>query len=288
MSHHHENVIWQSADGTWSRGFFQRERSFGSHNEDDDPEWDDDYDYDTFEWVSAGHRTASEAAAAWHGSNPGGHNEYSYRPGDPDSVGRIDRFDDMAAVLYEAEAARGFDLWGWNRYNGTPKHRKTAAVQATRDSVIEGWVSSRARGYDNSFDPFEQLPKLNTDLAARYSTATPEERAAFDERDTAHRTKLRDLLAKARADWVEDNRRNSRYSFSSYDHGQAQKRSDCFAEVEKFIDKLDASAAGRAATAKPTAVPAPTTITRAKTTDKSTAGSFAPRQLAEADTSILA
>ena len=55
MSFHRENVIWESADGTWSRGFF-RVRWTG-----DDPEWDVEYDYGSFEWVSTGH--ASERAA---------------------------------------------------------------------------------------------------------------------------------------------------------------------------------------------------------------------------------
>lgn len=285
MSFHRENVIWQSADGTWSRGFFQRERGFGSHDEDYDPEWDDDYDYDTFEWVSAGHRTANEAAAAWHGSNPGGHTEYSYRPDDTESVQRIDRFDDMAAVLYESSRGRS-----WTPYFGTPKRRTTAAVQASRDNIIEAWVSHRAGGYDNPRDFNGQLPKLNMDLADRYTQANQDERAAFDERDTAHRAKLRDLLAKARADWVEDNRRNSRYSFSGYSHDQAKKRSDCFAEVERYIDMLDAAAAARtrpATSPKPRTPAVKTGAGRAKTTAASTAGSFAPRRLPDPGGDVL-
>lgn len=276
MSYHHENIVWQSADGSWSRGFYERIPGFRSSGDDDyDSEWDDEFDYGVFEWVSAGHSTANEAAAAWDGSNPGGYSECAY--GD-ETAERIDRLDDMAAVLCEAEARRKVDRWGWSRYNGTPKRRKTVFVQAQRDSIIEAWVSTRARGYDNLFDPGRDLPRLDADLVGRYQQASIAERAAYDERDTAHRAKLRDLLAKARQDYVDSNRGSFRYS---YDRDRGQKRSDCFAEVEKYLDKLDAAAARRLSTAKPKAAPAGST--RAKTTAKSTAGSFAPHHRSEAD-----
>lgn len=73
MSYHWENVIWQSKDGSWNRGYFHR-ISMGSGNWDDDgydSEWDDEFDFSYFDYLSTGMRSED---AAWdfepHG-NPG-------------------------------------------------------------------------------------------------------------------------------------------------------------------------------------------------------------------------
>lgn len=72
MSWYHPNVVWQTADGTWSIGFHT---ATGFYTEPDDgefdPEWDAEYDFDSFEWASTGHSTKEDAIRAWHGANPG-------------------------------------------------------------------------------------------------------------------------------------------------------------------------------------------------------------------------
>jgi hypothetical protein len=49
-----ENVVWQSRNGTWNRGFFKRLPSDGAH----------EYDYSAFRWASTGHATQEEALTA--------------------------------------------------------------------------------------------------------------------------------------------------------------------------------------------------------------------------------
>lgn len=72
MSFNRENVVWQSANGTWNIGFYTVHESFWSYDDDDyDPEWDVNYDYDSFEWASTGHASKEDAYRAWKGANPG-------------------------------------------------------------------------------------------------------------------------------------------------------------------------------------------------------------------------
>ncbi|WP_030277103.1 hypothetical protein [Streptomyces sp. NRRL B-24484] len=70
MSLHRENVTWESADGTWTIGFYDFVETGG---DDRDEEWDVEY-LNTFGWVSAGHPTSEAAMAAYtaHSANPGG------------------------------------------------------------------------------------------------------------------------------------------------------------------------------------------------------------------------
>lgn len=70
MSKNRENVTWQSPNGTWNLGFFKVLSN--SFDEDSyDSEWNVDYDYDVFEWVSIGHSSARAADDSWNGPNPG-------------------------------------------------------------------------------------------------------------------------------------------------------------------------------------------------------------------------
>lgn len=72
MSFNRENVAWQSQDGTWNLGFYHVLERFGySDDEDYDPEWDVDYDYENFDWLSTGHPSLDAARASWNGANPG-------------------------------------------------------------------------------------------------------------------------------------------------------------------------------------------------------------------------
>lgn len=69
MSFNRENAVWRSPNGTWNLAFYTAHERFGS--EDFDPEWDVDYDYESFEWLSRGFATADAAIRSWTGANPG-------------------------------------------------------------------------------------------------------------------------------------------------------------------------------------------------------------------------
>ena len=72
MSFYRENVIWESYDGSWSRGFFHCWQT------GEDPEWDVEYDWDSFEWVATGFPDELSAKDSWTGANPGGYETYRY------------------------------------------------------------------------------------------------------------------------------------------------------------------------------------------------------------------
>ena len=99
MSLNRENVIWKSRNGTWSIGFFHCYSVGDTSDPDYDPEWDVEYDYDTFDWASTGHPTEDAAYKAWDGANPGGYTVLA-TPGD-----ETDRYDKMAAAWIEHDRA---------------------------------------------------------------------------------------------------------------------------------------------------------------------------------------
>lgn len=86
MSFNRENIVWQSADGTWSRGFYEVFENFDA--EDFDPEWDVEYGAD-FEWLASGLPTEEAALEAWDGANPGGHHVVLHRK-DPTWAAQLD------------------------------------------------------------------------------------------------------------------------------------------------------------------------------------------------------
>jgi hypothetical protein len=88
MSVNRENVVWQSADGTWSIGVFD----FWQTGEDH--EWDVEYDRNSFMFLSTGHATDENAMDAWDGANPGGHSVYAFTP---ENAAAIARFNELAA-----------------------------------------------------------------------------------------------------------------------------------------------------------------------------------------------
>lgn len=90
MSLHRENVIWVSRDGKWNRGFYEY-YNVNVGGEDWDHEWDVEYIYDSFNWVSTGHATEEAANMAWTGSNPGSAEIIS------EASAETDRLDAMAA-----------------------------------------------------------------------------------------------------------------------------------------------------------------------------------------------
>lgn len=94
MSFNRDNVTWQSPDGTWNLGFYTvHEGMVYGDDEDYDPEWDVDYDYESFEWVTTGHATENAARAAWKGANPGCTTIVTYSA---ESAERVAELDEMA------------------------------------------------------------------------------------------------------------------------------------------------------------------------------------------------
>jgi hypothetical protein len=63
MSCNRESVAWQSKDKTWSLGFYSY-TPHGSEADGYDYEWDVEYDYNNFHWVSTGHKLLQEAVRA--------------------------------------------------------------------------------------------------------------------------------------------------------------------------------------------------------------------------------
>jgi len=72
MSFNRENVIWESKDGTWNRGFYE------AFSVGEDPEWDVEYNYQEFSWVTVGLLSEELAHQSWRGANPGGYELYHY------------------------------------------------------------------------------------------------------------------------------------------------------------------------------------------------------------------
>ena len=113
MSWNRENVIWQSKDKTWNIGFFRQE-PVGSWSDDPDydPEWDVEYDYDSFSFASVGHRTEQQARAAWNGANPGGSTVYTYGKTTAKEIANFDRMaqwhlhPELAEAAAKKEAAK--------------------------------------------------------------------------------------------------------------------------------------------------------------------------------------
>lgn len=104
MSWNHESVAWQSKDKTWSIGFYPSTFN-GNEVDGDDPEWDVDYDYYRFEWVSTGHSTSDAARQAGynHYGNFGSPDLFPWRK---DLASDIANFEEMALWHKNPEQAK--------------------------------------------------------------------------------------------------------------------------------------------------------------------------------------
>lgn len=268
MSYNHENVVWQSPDGTWARGFYAVDYLTCGGNEDacgdETHEWCREFDQNRFQWVSAGHPTADAAYRSWNGSNPGGSSEVS---GDYATAEEIARLEDMAAVLCEEEeerqATRRRDhSWGYSSrsaYNGPPKRRTLVAIKRQHDQHIEEHVGHRLGGYDNMLDP--QVDALKAKIAERLKTAAPAEIDAYEQADAEHRDALRKRLADHKERRREQARQNSRFGmYGGYRPGaldRSRKITEREDETEALIASLDKAAAERAEARKPKKKAAP-------------------------------
>lgn len=156
MSYHWENVVWQSKDGSWSRGFFHRISRSDSPNswgdEDYDSEWDDDFDFDSFDHVRTGFPTA-KAAQSWQpGANPGGCDEIPYAGNSKESKG----LDQLAHWFKYPEEKKKHDRKELLRKNR--EHFKALAVEwspeAMRRSLADRFDTLQVslKGDERAFD----------------------------------------------------------------------------------------------------------------------------------------
>jgi hypothetical protein len=116
MSCNRENVTWQSKDGTWSNGHFDF-YNVNEYDEDFDYEWDVEYEFDRFHWVSTGHATPEAAENAWRGSNPGQFIRYERKRGNCKACDRYDRMADAMKKRAAKQAAKDRGRrgdWGLN------------------------------------------------------------------------------------------------------------------------------------------------------------------------------
>ena len=324
MSYHHENVTWQSPDGTWNRGFFAEDYLTCGGNEDEcgdeTHEWCREFDQSRFEWVSTGHPTEDAAWRSWTGSNPGSGEVVAYDPDSPQVREWVTEYEDLAAKKYEEATRKAAEnsssrtgLYGgsyrhpgdtsyWG-YEGPARHRTLAALQRERNSLVEDWAGTYLAGYDNLRRSDDEA-RLDTQIAERLKTAAPQERAAYEQEAAAHRDRLHTLLDRARQRRLEDARRSRGYAYRPGSLDQAKRRADREQEIAGLIDTAEESAKTHA-TSRPARPPTTKTTTvekadkagrsktkpsapeRAKTTAKSTPGSFAPKHQPQADASAF-
>lgn len=135
MSLHRENVIWQSADGTWSRGFYTTYPTGDPSSEDYDREWDVDYNYDEFWWASTGHPNVEAAERSWRGANPGGHEQVPYTP---ENIALVEECDDLAAILCES---------GNHSYHGPVRRRSLKALKNELERLTNERKRDERHGY---------------------------------------------------------------------------------------------------------------------------------------------
>lgn len=125
MSFHRENVTWQSNDGTWSIGFWSFTEQESSWEDDYDNEWDVEYMYDSFWFVSTGHVNTESAwndYTRYH-SNPGSTTIMPYK-GNSAECKRLDR---LAFRFKNPELAKKEDQAEARKKNR--EHQKKVAVE---------------------------------------------------------------------------------------------------------------------------------------------------------------
>lgn len=103
MSVNRENVIWQSENGKWNLGFFEVYENWSDDDEDYDFEWDVEYNFSAFEWVSRNHATEDAALRSWDGANPGMWQTIGYSP---ETADQCARYDNMATDLLNVVRSR--------------------------------------------------------------------------------------------------------------------------------------------------------------------------------------
>ena len=266
MSWNRENIIWQSADGTWSRGFYDSYET-GSYDDDDDDDDDEDYDpewdveyLDSFFWVSCGHRSMEDAERSWDGANPGSQSvlPYSHRSHD-----EVTGLDDEAALVFE----RGGQAYG--------VRKQRSAIAVARD-LRQAELTAHTygiHGYSNL--PDERIPTLSSQLTTLMQSASDEDRRAVLAVEKEHADALRALVEEHRTALLERNRR-------TWSHRQPLPQEKYDAALAA-ADAADKRVWRRRATVTSTSkAPA----SRRKTTAASTPGSFAPKPNSAPDVTL--
>lgn len=262
MSKNRENVVWQSADGSWSRGFFETYPTKSYDDEDYDDEWD--VDYDNFSWVSVGHPTEEAARAAWDGANPGGSTAYAFGEGVwSDDQPVAGKFDEMAVACAAAgNYARGVSA---------------AKVQDYKDRAAISRFYFTQRSYDY------KAKKLSPFFAA-----ADDEDVKKISRLLARRPELADYARECKQKVIDNGERQVEEArkFSSYGYGHRARSSHVagtmavVAATKELLDRVKIPAAPK------TTTPAGTGAARGKTTAASTPGSFAPKVGAAPEVSL--
>lgn len=230
MSTNRENVIWQSADGTWNRGFYDFYETGDWSDPDYDHEWDVEYTQD-FSWVSTGHPSMEAAERSWRGSNPGGWSEYPYDPARPDAN---EIFDDKAAQCYDAatrDPAYRQGLHCHPYYEGPGKGRKTKFLMA--DLVQAKLEAARYKldGYANS--PSPRMPLWQARVDAIVAKGNPASIELVNRVNADYADGLQKMLDERRRRDAE----RTRWSAGRPDWEALRRKEAAQAEVEAEIER---------------------------------------------------
>lgn len=255
MSTGHENVVWQSSDGTWSRGFYLAQRYYG--DDDSDPEVE--YDQNEFEWVSTGHPTEQAAHASWRGANPG-HSTSLAQPTTPEQRAHWgdehEHLDDLAAKLWADPNMRYM-------CHGTPKRRSPRFLAHDIATATADAAHYRLGGYAN----------LPVDVSAETAELRSRLRELTGDQRTAVSAELR-----TGAERIEKAIRSGTSWRGTRPSPDALQQAE---EMRDALLSLTADVAGADVGQRPEVGPA-----RAKTTPNSTAGSFAPKRQSAPDVTL--
>lgn len=254
MSRWHENVVWQSKDGTWSRGF----NEVSSRPDDPDDEWGVEFDDNTFEWVSSGHATADAAYASWDGVNPGGSSEIRHSSERPKDTLRLDV---MAAELEERDAARAHGRWGYRNYNGPSLANRPDILRARLDKLdAELRDIDRSRLYYGLNGYANNVSRQATEATAQRDAVlaqidalgglTDSERQERESHDDLARLANLVKLDEARS---ERNRSRSRSRYGSYGggHRDSAEQIEAGRRLEADLAEVRARVSARQAAAAP-------------------------------------
>lgn len=92
MSTYHQHIIWESVNGKWSIGFFERINMNQTHDPDYDAEWDDDYNEEKFVFAKSGFNNPKQAVScASKNYHPGYEEEPLKYNDDPNLCEKLDR-----------------------------------------------------------------------------------------------------------------------------------------------------------------------------------------------------
>lgn len=254
MSTGHENVIWQSADGTWNRGFYASDYGYWGE-EDEEPEAE--YDQTAFEWVSRGHASEQDAHNSWRGANPG--HSYIIRQPQTDQErahwdGEHDRLDDMAAQLFMRDPGVA---------TGTPRRRVPRFLARDIATALSDSAHYALGGYANQ--PTDVTGEM-AELRSRIPDLTAAERAQVSAELAAGADRITSELTGTSLGWTVRGR---------FPEGST----DAAAKLRDALNLLRGDVQ-RAAPASAKGTP------RAKTTPQSTPGSFAPKEHSAPDVTI--